>query len=60
MRGRGNGYIREASPLFNSPDSICSLKGEEEEILERSITPLLLRSPFLLLFLRERARGIGF
>jgi hypothetical protein len=30
LRGRGNGYIREASPLFNSALVSLSLKGEGE------------------------------
>jgi len=41
IRGRGNGYIREASPLFDSPPVSLSLKGEGEEILERDEAPLL-------------------
>jgi len=41
IRGRGNGYLRGASPLFDSPLVSLSLKGEEEEILERDFASLL-------------------
>jgi hypothetical protein len=40
IRGRGIGYIREASPLFDFPSVSLSFKGEGEEILERGKAPL--------------------
>jgi len=40
LRGRGNGNIREAKPLFDSPIVSVSLKGEGEEILEGGEAPL--------------------
>jgi len=48
IRGRGNGYIREASPLFDSPLVSLFLKGEGEEILERGFAPLLPTPPSLI------------
>jgi len=40
IKGKGAGYVREASPLFNSPLISLSLKGEGEGILERGFAPL--------------------
>jgi len=40
IRGRGTGYIREASPLFNSPFVALPFKGEGEEIIKRGFAPL--------------------
>jgi len=40
IRGRGNGYVREASPLFDSPLVLLSLKGEGEEFWKRGFAPL--------------------
>jgi len=34
-RGRGNGYIREASPLFDSPLASTSWEGEGEDFVKR-------------------------
>jgi len=43
IRGRGNDYIREAKPLFDSPlTSILRRRGEE--ILERGEAPLMPQS----------------
>jgi len=55
VRGRGNGFIREASPLFDSPYSIFSFQGEGGEILERGFAPLLPILPLPLL----KGRGSG-
>jgi len=41
LRGRGNGYIREASPLFDSPLVSLSLKGEGDLFLKEGLAPLL-------------------
>jgi len=57
-RGRGNGNIREAKPLFDSPIVSVSLKGEGEEILERGEAPLLPLFPLPLL--REGGQGDRF
>jgi len=43
------GYIREASPLFDSPSVSLPLKGEEEEILERGFAPLFPTLPLPLI-----------
>jgi len=41
IRGRGNSYIREASPLFDSPLASTSWKGEKD-IRKRGFAPLKL------------------
>jgi len=38
IRGRGNGYVREASPLFDSPLVLLSIKGGGG-ILEEGLRP---------------------
>jgi len=40
VRGRGNGYKREALPLFDSPLILANLK-ERHKIAEEGLTPLL-------------------
>jgi len=40
IRGRGNIYIREASPLFNSPLMYVSLKERGRNFVERGEAPL--------------------
>jgi hypothetical protein len=40
-RGRGNGYIREAKPLFDSPLVSLSLIRRGGFIIEEGLTPLL-------------------
>jgi hypothetical protein len=51
IRGRGNIFLREASPLFDSPSAIFSLKGEGENSLKEA-------SPLLPLFLRVELRKV--
>jgi len=40
LRGRGNGYKREASPLFDSPLAPLSLKGEGGDNYKREAASL--------------------
>jgi len=41
IKGGGIYCVREASPLFDSPYSIYSFKGEGEDFIKRGLTPLL-------------------
>jgi len=41
LKGRGNGYVREASPLFDSPVSISLLQRRGGKNIRRGVSPLL-------------------
>jgi len=53
IRGRGMGYIREASPLFDSPFSISLLQRRGGLFCKRGKIPLGLPLPFIQ---KERGR----
>jgi len=54
IRGRGIGYIREASPLFDSPSVSLSLKGEGEGLVLKGWNPFNLPP-----LAKEKGRVLG-
>jgi len=57
IRGRGNGYIREASPLLDSPFSTCFLIRGRGIGYAREASPFF-DSPFITCYFKEKGEGI--
>jgi len=57
LRVRGNIYIREAKPLFNSPLMCVPSKKRGKGLVERGFAPLF--HTLALSFISERGQGAG-